>query len=175
MKYGKWIAAGVFIATLFLMQNYSVLLQAYGVARTLDMSFGYTSEKVYSMFRQLGSVGIQILTQYFLVDFIFIACFVSVQLSIQHWILGAKLIKTKLKLLNVIPYARGIFDFAENAFFLYLIHKMPEVIKEIVPVMSFITQMKFILIGIWLALLAIVSIARTVAVNRKSKETKTDR
>jgi len=72
--------------------------------------------------------------------------------------------KTKLRFLNIVPYARGIFDLAENVLFLYLIQKMTTEIKELVPVMSFVTQMKYIIIGIWFAVLTVACIARILAV-----------
>lgn len=162
MKYLKGIMVAVFIGLLLLMRHYDVLFQTYGVAHSLDMNFGYTANDVYSAFRMLGSSGRRILLHYYFTDYIFILCYGAIQICLYKWVLGKRLKRTKLRYLNIIPYVRGVFDIAENAFFIFLLLQMPKEYPLIIPVMSYVTQIKLIANGGWLIVIVAVGIIRFV-------------
>jgi hypothetical protein len=170
MKYWKGIMVAVFIGLLLLMRHYGVLFQTYGVTHSLDMKFGYTANDVYSVLGMLGSSGRKILLHYFFTDYIFILCYGAIQICIFKWVLGERLKRTKLRYLNIIPYMRGAFDIVENAFFIFLVIQMPKESPTMVPVMSFVTQIKLIANGGWFIVIVAVGIIRLIINIRDRKK-----
>lgn len=149
MKYIKWISVVVFIAILFLMRRFEVIFDHFNV-KSLDMRFGYTAKDVYSVFGLLGVNGRNQLLLYYITDFIFIIAFAIVQIAIIQLVLGNLSHKELYGLFLIIPIIRGIYDYIENILFVYLIFQLPNEHSFLIQIMSFITQIKFIVLWVWL-------------------------
>lgn len=156
------MAVTVFILLLVIMRRYEMIFLSHGITHSPDMRFGYSSNDVYSMFHLFGPAGKWLFIQYFFVDYVFIVCFAAIQIYILRWVIGTKLERTKIRLFTVIPYLRGAFDAVENTLFIFLILQLPKEIPAVVPVMSFITQMKFIAYGAWFVAVAAIFVFRLI-------------
>lgn len=166
MKYQKWIVAFLFIVVLIVMQRYGIAFHSYSGTKTLDMSFGYTSGELYHSLQLFGNRGRWQLIQYFCLDFIFIFFFAIIQIYILRFVMGEGLWRTKLRYLYIISLLRGIFDFIENVLFIVVITRFPIKYIGLVTIMSFITQMKFLLLGTWFIAVAVAGVARIAVKNK---------
>lgn len=162
MKRKKIVTVIVFILLLVIMRRYEMIFLSHGITHSPDMRFGYSSNDIYSMFHIFGSSGKSIFVQYFLADYVFIIFFTAIQIYILRWAMGTKLEKKKAQLFMVIPYLRGTFDVIENTLFIFLILQLPKEIPAVVAVMSFITQMKFIIYGVWFVEVAAAFVFRLI-------------
>lgn len=140
-----------FVVCLLLMRVYEPHFKALSNgARTLDMSFHYSSAEVFKLFDTLGIQGRLLYIRLLLIDFIFIASFALVQNFILKFVMGKALLKTGWRRLLAISYLRGLSDIIENISILILINSFPLEMPGLVELSSFFTALKFIFLGLWL-------------------------
>ena len=162
MKYVKWIVVVIFIAMLILMKRYDKLFQAYGMTKSLETQFGYSSSDVYSTFQTLGSSGRKLFIQYFFVDYIFILCYGAIQIFILKWLLGERFKKTMLKYIIFIPIVGCTCDILENLLFTFLMVQIPNEHFKIVSVASYATRIKLIAYAVGFISIGAIGILRLV-------------
>ena len=149
----------VFISTLLIMSRYDLNFKVYGVEK-LDMRFGYSYRDVYNLFSVLGVAGRDIYARYFCIDFVFIASFALVQNYILKWAMGNLVLQSKWRALLCISYFRGLFDILENIIILVLLADFSKNTLWLVAVSSFFTQLKFVVLGIWLLAIPVIIVIR---------------
>lgn len=157
----------VFISTLLIMSKYDSNFKIYGVQK-LDMGFGYSYKDVYNLFNVLGVDGREIYARYFCIDFVFIASFAFVQNYILKWAMGNLVLKSKWRVLLCISYFRGLFDILENIIILVLLANFSKNTLWLVAVSSFFTQLKFVVLGIWLLVIPAIIVIR-ILIKRKRR------
>ncbi len=163
MKYVKWIVVVIFIGMLLLMERYDKLFQAYGMTKSLETQFGYSSSDVYSTFQTLGSSGRKLFIQYFFVDYIFILCYGAIQIFILKWVLGERFKETTLKYIILNPIVGCTCDIVENALFTFLMVQMPNEHFMIVSGASYATRIKLIAYAVGFISIGTIGILRLVA------------
>lgn len=165
----KVIAIGLFVLTLIVMRLCEPQFQAAAGAgvQTLDMRFGYTAEEVYHLLDRLGITGREVYVTVLLVDFIFIVSFALTQNMLLKWLMGERLLNSCFKILLSIAFVRGGFDVLENIFILIMLSRFPTQLPWLATVSGIDTQIKFIILYLWLAAVPIAFIIRMVLQRRQ--------
>jgi len=141
----------IFISALMIMRKIEPGFLAHSNgAKMLDMRFGYDATNVFELFTTLGVVGRSIYVRYLCDDFIFIASFAIVQNYILEFIMGKAMLNSKWRVLLAIAYLRAFFDVVENIIILILLNSFPTMLSSLVTLVSSVTRLKFILLGMWL-------------------------
>ena len=162
-KWLKIIAVIVFVLTLYIMRVYEKDFNVYSNgADALDMRFGYGVTECYQLLTGLGEAGRAIYIKILLDDFVFITSFLFLQDFIMKRVVGESGRKSRLRYLLSLSYLRAIFDYLENIITIALIIYLPNELDIPVRLLSFITQLKFVALGLWLAALLVVPVIRLV-------------
>ncbi len=158
----------ILISTLMIMEKIEpgFLTHSNG-KKMLDMRFGYNAIDVSELFKNLGVEGRSIYVRYLYDDFIFIASFAIVQNYILKYIMGKAMLKSKWNVLLAIAYLRAFFDVTENIIILILLNDFPSMLPSFVTVVSSVTRLKFVLLGMWLFSMPISLIARLMMRKKK--------
>ncbi len=153
----------VFIGALIIMRGYEQTFQLYskGVG-ILDMRFGYDGSEVYQLFSTLGKAGRYVYIKNLCIDVIFIISFALLQNYFLKWIMGKEMLESRWRLLLSISYLRGSFDIIENILIFVLLINFQSEFLWLATVSGSVTRVKFILLGLWLAVVPIVFIVRKV-------------
>lgn len=167
----KVIVIITFFATLFIMRVFEPHFQALSnQTKTLDMRFNYNSIEAYNLLDTLGTQGRHTYINILLIDFIFIASFALLQNFILKYIMGEKLLGTKLRRLLLISYLRGASDIIEDIFILIIIKRYPLRISSLVTYSGFFTKLKFIFLGLWIISIPIILIIKIKTEGSKNHE-----
>ena len=161
------LLAGIaFVLCLLLMRYFGRSFKIYsnGVS-TLDMTIGFDAKDAYRLLTDLGIEGRMIYIRVMAVDFIFIASFLYIQNFILKLAMGKLVLNHKWKYLLFVSYLRAFFDCIENCFILILILSFPTQLEELARLLSYITEIKFLWLGIWL-----ISIAVTICFRRFERD-----
>jgi len=113
----------------------------------LDMRFRYTAADVNDTFTKLGEAGRIAYRNFWILDFVFIACFLIVQIALVHRI---DMNATARNALIVLSAIRAAFDSTENGILLHLIGKYPTADRQAATLCSRITTSKFIILYVWI-------------------------
>ena len=146
------IYAAVMIIGLILMyvSSYGIpgIIKYYNGFILPDMSFGYTYEMINNIFNNLGIYGLEQYSYYYAIDFVFILGFAGVQWSLcDKWVKKDHFLN---KLCKVLVVMRGVFDLAEDVIFMFMIKSILPVSMYVVNIASIITEIKFIIMGLWM-------------------------
>ncbi len=145
------LAGIVFILCLLLMRYFELSFKIYSNgADALDMTIGFDAKDVYRLLTDLGKEGRAIYIRVMAVDFIFIASFLYIQNYILKLAMGKLVHNHRWKYLLSVSYLRAIFDYFENGFILILIFRFPTQLEELAGLLSYITEIKFLWLIIWL-------------------------
>jgi len=128
-----------------------------GGARTPDLSFIYTADDLYRMAEAYGPDGRQAyIRARFTFDLVWplvYTCFLATSLS---WALGRALPESsRWRTLNLVPLAAALFDYLENVATSLVIGRYPAATPGIDVLATFFTPLKWILLGLGFAFLAI--------------------
>lgn len=151
MKVFSWIGLIGFVMCLIIM--YTTNHGIPGIRkhdpnfRLLDMQFHYRSDTVYDTFDKLGKEGRKAYQNYWILDFFFIVCFLTVQITVVNIIDKRSALRIILIMLSVL---RGLFDVIENGILIYLIGKFPEQNNQLASFCSYMTTSKFIALYLWI-------------------------
>lgn len=157
------LAVIIFFFTLYVMNVYKKDFMYYSNgAETLDMRYGYGVTEGYQLLTGLGDAGRAVYRKILVDDFVFITSFLFIQDFLMKCILGKSLRKSKLRYLLSLSYLRAGFDYLENIIILVLMMYLPNKLLLPVRLLSIVTQLKFIALGLWLAALLIVPVIRLV-------------
>ena len=159
----------VLISALMIMKKIhgSFLVHSNGT-KVLDMRFGYAATDVFKLFTSLGVDGRLIYSRYLCDDFVFIISFAIVQNYILKFAMGKAMLNSRWRFLLAIAYFRAFFDTTENIIIFILLNSFPTMSLSLVTVVSNVTKLKFIILGIWLFAIA-VSLAARIKISQKSK------
>jgi len=114
--------------------------------KLLDMRFHYNADDVVNTFEKLGKDGIAAYRNYWITDFVFIACFLILMLSITNCV-TVNLVKNLMLILSV---SRAVFDVAENGILLYLSGIYPIRKDTLAAICSWVTTFKFAALYVWI-------------------------
>ncbi len=118
----------------------------------LDTSFHYTADDVGEAFETLGEEGIATYHKFWILDFVFIACFLIAMLSITNKVAKSGWIRNILILLLM---ARAGFDVVENSLLIYLSNTYSVRHDGLATMCSWFTTSKFIALYIWMLGIAV--------------------
>ncbi|TLG76541.1 hypothetical protein [Culicoidibacter larvae] len=116
--------------------------------RLLDMRFCYSETEINETFSRLGVEGRKAYKNYWLLDYVFIVCFLIVQLVIVRAFNMSGIVSWCLIGLVLL---RALFDCIENSILLFLINCYPVRKKWLAKLSSYSTSCKFVSLYIWLA------------------------
>lgn len=169
----KIVIVITFLISLYLVESSpwgseSVALYNEGYG-TFDMKI-YDAETVYSILPKFTVEGINLVSKYYICDYIFICCFFALQYMLS--LLTYKNVKSQIprQIFVAIALIRGIADIIENTILLYIINSYPSQNKILVSIASAATQIKLRMIPLWAALLVIGIICNYVKFEQKSTE-----
>lgn len=156
VKYNKLIKLLFYlgsITTLFLMD--ATYLGQKGLKiyasdfQIFDMKFSYSSECVYSSLGLLPIEGIHHYMRFYIIDFMFIVCFLGVQYDLTNKIISKLKKLSKYKITFLFVFLRATFDVVENLSILSILINYPNKLNTLVTISSFSTSLKFICIIGW--------------------------
>ena len=116
--------------------------------KLLDMQFRYNASTVYTTFENIGEYGRKAYSNYLLLDFCFITCFLIVQLAITKAVVSKPSFQSLLLLLVAL---RAAFDVAENSILLYIINRYPTKYVALAEFCSWVTTAKFVMLYLWIS------------------------
>ena len=149
--------AAVIIGILFALSLYfveagvagsSVVAQYNHGYGTFDMK-QYDAQIVRAVLSEMSDKGITVYRWYYFWDFIFIIFFGLVQGLLAQWCFRWNKNHKAVRLLWVIPIARGVFDSIENALLLITISIYPNINESIISIASVATNCKLWMIRLW--------------------------
>lgn len=147
----KYIGIGGFFICLIIMYttNHGIpgLRKYDNNFKFLDMQFRYNAAIVYDAFEKIGKDGRKVYRGYWILDFVFIACFLIVQITLLNGLSFNGLVRNILIVLSI---SRAVFDILENCMLIYLIDKFPSVNNLLANICSCVTTMKFTVLYLWL-------------------------
>lgn len=153
----------ILISALMIMRRIELGFLAHSNGtKTLDMRFGYGATDVFALFTTLGTEGRSFYVRYLCDDFIFIASFAIVQNYILKFAMGKAMINSKWRVLLSIAYLRAFFDVTENIIILILLNSFPSMLSSLITVVSSVTRLKFILLGMWLYAIPTLLVVRLI-------------
>ena len=137
----------MFVVLLTIMQKISTSSPLLKTG-TLDMQYsGYNQTIVYSMLDSMGITGRQLYIWLLGVDVLFIFVF-TLLLSLMLTVLTRKArLRESFKLINMLPFVRGILDVVENCMILAILLNYPFKLPVIVAISSVVTVSKFIVLA----------------------------
>lgn len=137
------------VAVLFFMETgpsgKAALVEASGGQGMLDMEFGYGAGRLYSLFDSLGPAGLGLYSRLLCLDFAFAAAFMLFQSLTLSSLLRRAGAPTRLRRLNLLPFARSGLDAVENLLLLALMGLFPERVPLLAAAASLATTLKWIL------------------------------
>ena len=123
--------------------------------KLLDMRFHYTTADVSEAFEKLGEGGRKAYQNYWILDFVFIVCFLIVMLTITDKIAVSG---WAIYILIALAIARAGFDIVENSLFLYLSKIYPAHNDSLATICSWTTTCKFISLYVWILGVVVMSL-----------------
>lgn len=111
-----------------------------------DMKFHYSAEQITHTLEQIGNEGRTIYQKYFLLDSVFLLCFLIVMATITFLLFTGS---TTRKLLLAVCILRAIFDVLENSFMIIIVKSYPAINKTMIMICSYFTTIKFVLLYTW--------------------------
>lgn len=123
-------------------------IQVYDPAFQLpDMQFHYSAEQITHTFEQIGSEGRAIYQNYFILDSVFILCFLIVMVKITYLLFSGSPTR---RLLLAVCILRAIFDILENSFMFIILESYPVINDPMITICSYFTTIKFVLLYTWI-------------------------
>lgn len=119
--------------------------------RLLDMRFHYSCETVRKTFEQINRGGRAAYQKFLLLDFVFIACFLITMAAVSEALPVSPQLRTFLYILCVL---RALLDVFENILLLHMLGQYPVFSKTSATLCSWFTTFKFIMLYLWLLLIA---------------------
>ena len=136
-------------AVLFFMETgpsgKAALAKASGGQGMLNMEFGYGAGTLYSLFDSRGPAGLGLYSRLLCLDFAFAAAFMLFQSLTLSSLLRRAGAPSRLRRLNLLPFARSALDAAENLLLLALMGLFPERFPLLAAAASLATMLKWIL------------------------------
>lgn len=115
--------------------------------RPLDMRFHYSSETVKQTFNEICEGGRIAYRNFLVLDFIFIACFLIIMLTISGAVFILPIVRNTL---YVVCISRALFDILENTLLLFMLVRYPVFNDTWAIICSWFTTLKFIMLYIWI-------------------------
>lgn len=117
-----------------------------------DMKFHYTAEQITHTFEQIGSEGRASYQKYFILDSVFILCFLIVMVKITYVLFSGSPIR---RLLFAVCILGAIFDILENSFMFIILKNYPVINVPMITMCSYFTTIKFLLLYTWILVIII--------------------
>lgn len=166
IKFIRYIGIAGFIICLIIMYTTNIGINGLRMYDAdfslLDMRFHYAADDVSEVFEKLGEDGIAAYREFWILDFIFIACFLIVMLAAMD---KPAISGKGKKLLIILAVARAVFDIIENSILLYLSSTYPTYNDLLASICSWITTFKFVFLIVWV--LGFAALALYPVINRK--------
>lgn len=159
------LAILTFLLTLFMMRRYEFGSHNNGLEK-LDMRFGYSAGDVNQLLTDLGREGRAIYIKILIVDFIFIGSFLIIQNNLLKYVMGKAMLNSRWHYFLSISYMRAFFDFVENVLIILLINNFPNGYPQPAGLLGYITELKFICLGLWLAAIPVLLFVRRIIMNK---------
>ena len=115
---------------------------------TFDMK-SYDSSTVMQVLNHMEQKGFAIYRGYFIFDYLFILVFGLVQCYLIYLVYGWCKNHKIVKLLYIVPIARGVFDIVENTLLLIVLQSYPKELSQVILIASSATWLKLLMIKVW--------------------------
>lgn len=135
---------------------------------TFDMK-SYNVTTVNNILGDMDARGLNIYKLYYVFDFLFIIAFAIFQISITKFVYSWYKGKAQKVIIHGIPIARALFDALENCILLYSIYCFPNVNEGLINTSAAFTQIKLLLIKLWVAQILMGIVAGRVLKNKAVK------
>ncbi len=157
---GKKVVLGlvVYVAFTLLFQAINAQMQAhFGGVSPLDFHTSYTASDAYTVLAGYGDTGRGWHAAIDVVDFLYIGSYtLFFGMLMAYLILKAGYAQSKLRFVVIFPFLMGLVDLLENICLLTIIALYPTQLNAVADSAGLLTQVKFMMATVNLALVAIV-------------------
>lgn len=172
------ITLGIFIAVIAFMEagptSSRELKTLSGGTGMLDMLFGYSQQKAYSMLDSIGEHGRFVYTALLGIDFVFAVAFMFFQSLIITSLMRRVGLLERFGILNLLPFLRSGLDMLENFILLAMIFCYPVRLPAAAALASVFTVSKWVVYYALIALLFILGAVLTHQNLFSKKKTRSD-